>query len=510
MKKLALLFGLLLSSYSYSQELMNFYIEPSGLNEVNLHTLVYNNTFSSFGSSSLTINENTITLILCYLNTSGQSPIYDFQENTINLPNGYSTYAINIEIYGDNDALQPCSLENLVDTGTITFSYPYNPTANTYIPDNVFENYLENLGFGDDIANNDLVFTHRIINNTHLFLDENFIPLSGDILSMEGVQDFVNLKDLHCSDNQIASLDTSNNFKLRRLSSLGNPLTSLNISNNLELKYLSISSNVLTNVDVTNNSLLEWLDIRNSLITNMDISQNINLLHLDIGSNTLDTIDISSNILINYFVCSYNQLSFVDVSNNNNLETVYCNNNQLISFNTNNSPSLKSIYLSNNQINTLNFSSNSLLERVVIFSNNLTSLNLKNGNNANILYLSAGNNDNLYCIDVDDEEAANNGEFPYSDWNVEDQVVFSEDCSLGLNDIITSQITLYPNPIQDMLYINSDVAIYSIQVFNVLGRLVLEENTPIGQIDVSSFKSGVFFIKITTGQGSITKKMVKE
>ncbi len=45
MKKITILFLLFISSYSYSQteDLMNFYIEPSGDNEVTLETLFYSN-----------------------------------------------------------------------------------------------------------------------------------------------------------------------------------------------------------------------------------------------------------------------------------------------------------------------------------------------------------------------------------------------------------------------------------------------------------------------------------
>jgi len=57
---------------------------------------------------------------------------------------------------------------------------------------------------------------------------------------------------------------------------------------------------------------------------------------------------------------------------------------------------------------------------------------------------------------------------------------------------------------------NTGDAIITLQVYDVLGKLVLAENNPTNQSNVSTLKRGVFFIKITTAQGSLIKKMVKE
>lgn len=513
---------------------MNFYIETSGLNEVSLHTLVYNNTFSSLGSSSLTINENTITLTLCYLNTSGQSPTYDFQENTINLPNGYSTYTINIELYGDNDALQPCSLENLVDTGTITFNYPYNPTATTYIPDNVFEDYLEGLGFGDDIPYNDLVFTHRIVNKQHLFLSLGFGFISGEVVNMEGLQDFLALKELWCNSNLITNLDTSNNLFLERLVCSNNPISQLNLSNNINLTWLWAREMDLTNLDLTNNVNLERLDVSQNTINTIDLSQNNNLKYLSISSNQIENIDVSNNSLLEEFGCGNNLLSSLGVTNNTNLKELYfgsnsiseinlsnnilleklsLRNNLFLEINISNLINLKSFDSWNNQITSLDFSSNTQIESVFIPDNNITVLNLKNGNNANIETLYALDNDNLYCIDVDDEDTANNDEFPYSDWNVEDQVVYSEDCSLGIiDDVLATQIILYPNPAKQVLFIenNSAYKLIILKIYDVTGKLVLHQDFQNNKIDISNLKTGLFFISIITDNSGLFKKFVKE
>ena len=66
---------------------------------------------------------------------------------------------------------------------------------------------------------------------------------------------------------------------------------------------------------------------------------------------------------------------------------------------------------------------NSADESIVRKYNQLTSLDLKNGNNTNIVYFRTNNNNQLYCIDVDDSY------YSTSNWNeIDPQHYFSEDC----------------------------------------------------------------------------------
>ncbi len=505
MKKITILFLLFISSYSYSQELMNFYIEPSGDNEVTLETLVYKNIFLDFEGSTINYLDNTITISLCYFNTPFQSITVDPKTHIINLPTGYNTYTVNIEVFGEFTG--PC-FTNLVDTGTITFDYPYNPIETTYIPDNVFEDYLEDLGFGDDIPNNDLVFTHRIINTQNLFLNhQGIIPISGEIVNMEGLQVFTKLKELRVDHNLITNLDVSTNILLEKFSCNDNSLNTIDITNNLVLKELHTSFTNIANIDVTANTLLEILDTRNSLMEDIDISQNILLIFLDMSYNQISELDVSNNHNLEVIYFNYNQLGELNVSNNHNLSGLYCNDNQLSSLNANGLENLQYVKLNNNQITTLNFSSSPELEKLYVYNNDLTSLNLKSGNNANLLEFIAIGNDNLYCIDVDNPE-----ESPYPGWFVDDWTIFSEDCSLGTEDVLATQIILYPNPAQNILNLenSSGYHINSIKTYDVMGRMVFNLDPPIHLIDVSILEAGLFFVSIKTDQGDLIKKFVKE
>jgi hypothetical protein len=491
---------------------------------VTLETLVHNWTFSTFGGVTLNTIDNTITVSMCYYNSSGQAETYDYQSQNISLPIGYNNYTILVELYGDGDNVPPCSFANLIETKSITFDYPYDNTATTYIPDNVFEDYLEDFGFGDNITNNDLVFTHRIENMTNLFLKN--IP--EDIYSLEGIKYFKELKDLRCGNHEISNLDVSYNLKLERLWCDGNPISKLNITNNVNLTWLWAFEMNLTEINVSQNINLEFLQLQSNNISSIDVSQNINLKTFYISNNNIENIDISNNLNLESFSCGTNLITSLNTSNNINLkelslrdgflfelelsnnillENLFIRRNEFTSLDTSSLEKLKILSAYENQLTEIDLSNNYQLEYVLLWENELTSLNLKNGNIENIEAIVTVDNFDLLCIDVDNVEYANN-----ANWNVDDWTSFSEDCSLGLNEFSHESITLLPNPVSTTLIVDntSSTQIESIKIYDVLGRLVLQKDEQFNSIDVSQLTSGLLFVKIETELGDITKKVVKE
>ncbi len=75
-----------------------------------------------------------------------------------------------------------------------------------------------------------------------------------------------------------------------------------------------------------------------------------------------------------------------------------------------------------------------------------------------------------------------------------------------------SQFTLYPNPAEEVLNIQSknSLAIQSVEIYNVLGQVVLAVPNNRNAIDVSNLKTGTYFVKVNTVKGSSNTKFVKE
>jgi hypothetical protein len=396
-------------------------------------------------------------------------------------------------------------MSNLVDTGTITFDYPYDNTATTSIPDNGFEGYLEDLGFGGDILNNDLVFIHRIENMTNLFL--NNIP--EDIYSMEGLKEFKLLRDLRCNGHEISNLDVSCNLNLELLWCHNNPINQIDVSNNVNLKWLNTNFMNLTSLDVSHNKNLEILLVGVNNITSLDVSQNINLIRLGLGYNNIEYLDISTNLELENLNCENSLLTSLDTSYNTNLKEIDIRESFISELDLSNNLLLERLIGYDTQITDLDLSNNINLKDIIVYNNQFNSLNIKNGNNENIETLLTFDNPNLFCIEVDDVEYANNA----SGWNVDDWTSFSEDCSFSINDIsLDDEVSLYPNPVSTTLTLDnsSNTQITFIKIYDVLGRLVFQKDEQFNSIDVSQLTSGLLFVIIETEQGRITKKVVKQ
>ena len=74
---------------------------------------------------------------------------------------------------------------------------------------------------------------------------------------------------------------------------------------------------------------LRYLICSNNSLTSLDVSMNTALEDLQCQSNQLSSLDLTVNTLLSWLDCSFNQLVDLDVRSNNLLSTLYCSNNQL-------------------------------------------------------------------------------------------------------------------------------------------------------------------------------------
>jgi len=92
-----------------------------------------------------------------------------------------------------------------------------------------------------------------------------------------------------------------------------------------------------------------------------------------------------------------------------------------------------------------------------------------------------------------------------------DDLVFV-DGTIGSNDdFAANNFSVYPNPVQDVLNIRSANSVDAIQVYDVLGKLVLS-STPDAispSIDMSSLNSGAYLVQVTIDGASKTVKVIK-
>lgn len=250
-------------------------------------------------------------------------------------------------------------------------------------------------------------------------------------------------------------------------------------------------------------SALEILDLSNNDLTQVDLSANNELINLSINYNYyLTDLNLTGNPSLKVLSCIYNSsLTSLDLHVNTALKELVLGD--------------ASEESNSNAIETLDLSNNVQLEKLWLHEMPyLTSVNLKNGHNDLLtdVYISCGIEETLcgpYCIEVDDFEAANQNEAPYDMWST-NQTSFSEDCSLGVPSLHNEEIILYPNPVIQKLQVKTNVSAFKkIEIYNLQGKKIKTISTDFKSIDISSFPSGIYFLKISSDKASVTKKVVK-
>lgn len=78
------------------------------------------------------------------------------------------------------------------------------------------------------------------------------------------------------------------------------------------------------------------------------------------------------------------------------------------------------------------------------------------------------------------------------------------------NFMLNQEVRMYPNPVERYLTIRSTQPITRVQIFSLLGDLIMDENKNFNRIDLHRLNSGIYMIKIHSNQFHVTKKLVKK
>ena len=347
----------------------------------------------------------------------------------------------------------------------------------TYVPDDNFEQALINQGY--DNVLDDSVLTANISSIGYLDVS------SQNISDMTGIQDFDSLWFLNCHNNQLITLDVSNNILLEGLHCAMNLLSSIDVSQNLYLEWFPCHDNLLTALDVTNNLNLQTLACYNNQLTDIDLSNNSNLISLGISNNLLYSLDLSFQD-IQYVDCNNNQITDLIIESDS-LKELYCGNNPVFLFDAINHPNLEYLEIYNTGIFNidlsqnldlwflsigqnpdlweLDLSNNTSLTHLDVWTNSLSNLDMRNGNNHNMTYFVTWNcwgSQFLECISVDDSTYSTNNWTSIDQWHY-----FSNNCNplavqdyssekeiLKITDVLGKESK--PQPNTPLFYMYSD------------------------------------------------------
>jgi len=403
--------------------------------------------------------------------------------------------------------------------------------------DNNFENYcLTHF----DTNNNGQVESNEVMNVT--LLNINNLQIN----NLQGISFFASLESLNVGNNNLTSLNLSNNTSLLTINANSNNLQSININGCTRLKNLILSFNALTTIDLSTNTALKYLDIPYNNLISLDVSNNnnltaliaqhnsittqglnlagaVNLLTLFLNNNNFDSINVNHLVNLDYMTITHNNLTSVDLRGCSSLRSVNLSNNNITNLHLDNLASLKYFYAGWNSLSSINVSTNTNLILIALGSNNLNVLdvsnnqnlitlnapynnlefaNLANGSNNILTNVRLDSNPNLTCISVDDPTAANLGNGVYGNWQVPSNITYGSNCWTYVpDDIFEQYIITYTNetgPIDDYVLTENIENIQTllfyyeyIQDFTGLeGFTALEElliwDAPMAALDVSA------------------------
>ena len=88
-----------------------------------------------------------------------------------------------------------------------------------------------------------------------------------------------------------------------------------------------------------------------------------------------------------------------------------------------------------------------------------------------------------------------------------------ENCDMSSPEFeFSSQFNLLPNPAKEVVSVSSknNQKIQTVQIYNLMGQLVLETFSVDAEINISNLAKGSYLLKLSTLSGSSITKLVKE
>ena len=80
--------------------------------------------------------------------------------------------------------------------------------------------------------------------------------------------------------------------------------------------------------------------------------------------------------------------------------------------------------------------------------------------------------------------------------------------SLSTDNLLNDKIIIYPNPVEDLIHINTGLTILEVEIYDFLGKRLNFIKLNNRKIDMTNANKGIYVLKIKTEIGIITKKII--
>ncbi len=102
------------------------------------------------------------------------------------------------------------------------------------------------------------------------------------------------------------------------------------------------------------------------------------------------------------------------------------------------------------------------------------------------------------------------GDYQITQDNVANLYLISLELATGIQSNTMSEPIVFPNPVTDRLTINTTFRINKVEVYNMNGGLMKQSKGGAKTMDMSKLNSGSYLLKIFTGEGIFTQKVIKK
>lgn len=88
-------------------------------------------------------------------------------------------------------------------------------------------------------------------------------------------------------------------------------------------------------------------------------------------------------------------------------------------------------------------------------------------------------------------------------------VIDYDGSKIGVPRVNKTMFTIYPNPSSNNIYVTG-VECQSIQILDLMGKVVLDQNLPSNQINIEALPAGIYVLNAMSDKGLVTQKIVKQ
>ena len=333
------------------------------------------------------------------------------------------------------------------------------------------------------------------------------------------------LVNLLCHENAILTLDVSKNTQLEYLRCDKNQISTIDLKNCPSLKVLICGTNTISTLDVSKNNELEWLMCDDNSIKSLDVSKKPKLTMINCQINKITSLNVSNNPKLTSLQCYDNSITSLNVAESTLLEELYCERNKIETLDISRNTALKIFDCSNNLITAIDASKNTKLTELTCYGNPLTTAALDDmycllptvtgttdyGDPIGIYPMYNSDDANSAVVLASNGKNATDKNWKIAYYESADNITGftgTHQCGGGTGIDETKglpSLSVYPNPVKDVLNIATDKPVHSIRIYNVYGTEVAQA-ADTKSINVSHLPAGVYMV---SADGKVTR-IIKE